>query len=191
MSVSREVLQQSYKKMPDDELLDLVASDSLTELARSVADSEMKQRGLSLPEPEPMDEQEHDELAEEPLDISDFETAASFSDSAEAYLVSHQLEQAGLLAIVVEDQALANSGGSARIQVPKDQVDQAKEILDTVNQSTAEQDEETDDDHPCPKCASKRTMFASRGLFKSLFSLFSSQETQIQCTECGHVWSLD
>lgn len=51
MEITRESLQQRYEDLVDTELLHRLRSDTLTDLAREVALTELQQRGLSLDEP--------------------------------------------------------------------------------------------------------------------------------------------
>lgn len=125
----RADLEQTFQQLTDEELLNRAASGGLTELAQSVALAELAARGLSLPAP-PVVEQEEPEPYQGDMQIIVRQLTAT-----EAQILCALLNTGGIPAdtgdtnIVQTHALIAIAVGGACIRVPQTFVAEAKEMI--------------------------------------------------------------
>src|SRR5262245_9640764 len=116
--MDKDTLARDYQKISDEELISMLASGRLTELARGVAASELKQRGIDperLPERAPEPEPE--------ASTSGFVTVYRTMSLSEAQLLKARLAVEGITPYVADehtvqtDQLLAPAMGGFRVRV--------------------------------------------------------------------------
>jgi hypothetical protein len=136
MEVSKEELANSFRKLSDEELLTTVQAGTLTDLAADIAASELRARGLELPEKKPAEESVGaDEVAEVDEETVDLVTVARFSTPLKANVLRACLEAHGIFAFVWGEHLgtthifYSIAGGGVRVQVPDTQLAQAKEVM--------------------------------------------------------------
>jgi hypothetical protein len=129
VQVSRERLVEVFASLDTDELMARRASGALTEMAREVADEELRRRGIEPPHQSEPAEVEATDDAEDPL-----MTAAIFLTPTEAHVLQGLLVAEGIHAVVVDGQMvqmnefLAPALGGVRVLVPRSALPRAHEI---------------------------------------------------------------
>lgn len=133
MEVSREELAKNFRELSDEELLARVQAGTLTDLAADVASSELQSRGLELPKAATTEESDvSDEMNDETVDLV---TVARFSTPLKANVLRACLEAHGIFAFVWGEHLgtghilYSIAGGGVRVQVPENQLAQAKEVM--------------------------------------------------------------
>lgn len=136
-------------------------------------------------------------------------TLASFSNPLDAHILRGRLEAEGVechLAdehIVAANWLYANAVGGVKLQVRREQVDAAAQILEQVSPPGADGAAEACDDNPvqapgasraCPHCHSKNVhyeRFARRWVFLSWLLLgfpLPFLRRKWSCDDCEHAW---
>lgn len=95
METNESELASHFRQMNDEELISRCGSQSLTELARTIALRELTSRGLTLPDPM---EPEYEEDVYE----GDYETVAQFLNQMDAHIVCTCLQSVGIRAYVAD-----------------------------------------------------------------------------------------
>ena len=127
MDVTPESLAEKFRLYGDDELLELLRSGDLTEVAQTVARAELASRGVdavSPPEAEP-----------EPTVEGDLVTVARMYNPLEAEMLRGRLESEGVPAMVADTQTAQVNPfyklaiGGVRVMVPEAYLARAREIV--------------------------------------------------------------
>ena len=127
MDVTPESLAEKFRLYGDDELLELLRSGDLTEVAQTVARAELASRGVdavSPPEAEP-----------EPTVEGDLVTVARMYNPLEAEMLRGRLESEGVSAMVADTQTAQVNPfyklaiGGVRVMVPEAYLARAREIV--------------------------------------------------------------
>ena len=151
MNVSKKDLEERFKALTDEALLDRLQAGTLTPIATEVALAELRSRGIetaaSAEAPDASTPDELDESADPDSDI-DLVTVAQFSNVLEANVLRNCLESHGVFAYVwgehlgVANVFLSTISGGMRVQVRQDQVERAKEIMTALERGDLAIDEE-------------------------------------------------
>lgn len=126
-------LANYFRTLNDDELIRKCSPGRLTEEARSVAEAEIRSRGLPLPAAEPESAEETAE--EEAAYYGDYTNVARFLDPTEAHLLKAHLESCAIPAIVADanlvqtNPFLGGAVGGASVRVPAAFVSEALELI--------------------------------------------------------------
>jgi Putative prokaryotic signal transducing protein len=129
MDVSIQELTEQFRKFNDEELLLHVRTGTLTPLATALATAELRSRGIE-PQPAPQATDEPADGAEE----TELVTVAGFWDPLQANVLRARLESEGISAFVwSEPVGIPDvNGGSTRVQVKSDDVEQAREVMASI-----------------------------------------------------------
>lgn len=130
MKVTREDLQATYRDLIDEELVRLLQSGTLTDLAVEVAEGELRERGITPPVPETV-------VEEDPVDeVPDvLVTVARFSKPMDAHILRMRLEADGIPAVIADEHMvrvnwfLSNALGGVRVQVPSRRLQETHEVM--------------------------------------------------------------
>jgi hypothetical protein len=152
MEVTRQSLTEHFQLLSDEELLGQFQSGELTDLAKEVAELELRGRKIDC-------SQLHSEtsVAEEPaeddaaVDAGDLVLAARYSTAAEAYLLQARLELEGVPAVVTDAQMAQNLVPLAigvRVLVPESCLARAREIALAVEKGDFALDGATEEERP-------------------------------------------
>lgn len=144
----RADLEQTFRQLTDEELVNRAASGGLTELAEAVALAEIAARGLPAPvPPEP--------APEEPEEYhGDMQIVARRLTATEAQILCSFLNSSGIPAdtgdtnFVQTYSLLAIAVGGACIRVPRDFAAEAKEMIAAFRRGEFELKEDFDPDRP-------------------------------------------
>lgn len=139
MEVSKQDLEERFRALSDEALLDRVRAGTLTPLALDVAIDELRARSIvdipdfdATEQPEESAEPESDPDPDTDVDLV---TVARFSNPLEANVLRGCLESHGIFAFVWGEHLgtahvfLSVASGGMRVQVRSDQVAQAKEVI--------------------------------------------------------------
>jgi hypothetical protein len=148
MHISREELEQTFESLSDAELLRRLTAGELTPLAREVAETELRRRGLPAPDPaspadRTTDERKRDDIVE----------VARFLTPTEAYILQGRLQAEGVPAVVADaglvqtNALLAIAVGGVRVMVPQSLRAAAEEIKAAI----ARGDYTLEEDEPVPE----------------------------------------
>jgi len=124
-------LIRHFHEMSDEELIRRCGSDTMTEIAQSIAIKELTSRALQMPEPVST---AHESAKEEYE--GDFETVARFLNPTDAHLLRACLDAAGVPAVVADANLVQTNSlwaiaiGGARVLVRAARVAEAKEIIE-------------------------------------------------------------
>jgi hypothetical protein len=124
-------LIRHFHEMSDEELIRRCGSDTLIEIAQSIAIKELKSRALHMPEPVCT---AHESAKEEYE--GDFETVARFLNPTDAHLLRACLDAAGVPAVIADANLVQTNSlwaiaiGGARVLVRAARVADAKEIIE-------------------------------------------------------------
>lgn len=135
MSDERESLAEAFRTFSDEYLLQRLRSGDLTELARSVAVTELEQRGVSATLPPP---HEPEAAPQQDADPVSFVTVARFLVPTYAHIMRGRLEADGIPAIVADGNFVQNNSllavavGGVRLQVPAPLAAEAREIVGAI-----------------------------------------------------------
>jgi hypothetical protein len=151
MNVSKEELEERFRALTDQVLLERLQAGTLTPLATEVAAAELRSRGIEVePAPETPDSGapgEHGESLDPQADV-DLVTVAQFTNVVEANVLRNCPESHGVFAFVWGEHLgtanifLSIVSGGVRVQVRQDQVERAKEIIAAVERGDLAIDEE-------------------------------------------------
>jgi hypothetical protein len=132
MDISREELEQTYKALEDGEILQRLASGSLTEMADSVARYEAARRRLKVDRTTTTPENAVVAIGTE----ADLVCVARFSQPTEAHVLCQFLNAHEVFAAVVGAHQMqvitpwdANTLGGARVMVPQALAAEAMDLL--------------------------------------------------------------
>ena len=134
VSDERESLADAFRAFSDEYLLERLRSGDLTELARSVAVTELEQRGVSATL-QPHEPQSAPQQDGEPVS---FVTIARFLVPTYAHIMRGRLEADGIPVIVADGNFVQNNSllavavGGVRLQVPAALAAEAREILAAI-----------------------------------------------------------
>jgi hypothetical protein len=146
MDVTPECLRENFQLLNDDELLNLFRSGDLTDLARDVAATELRRRGIDPHKPveaapdtaasdDTRDELDPDLWANSSGDLVLLERFFSLADG---YVLQGRLAAEGVPALVADALAAQNipwgpgALGGVRVLVPQSHIDRARKILRAV-----------------------------------------------------------
>ena len=192
MDLESKDIAESYKNMPEGELLELARSyDSLTEIAQGALRAEFARRNLEPPLIEYEDAPERRKLV----------TLCRYRDLSEAIVARTLLESAGIYVFLRDenlvrlDWQVSNFIGGIRLQVEDKDEAAAGELLRQSIPGVIPFDDEEDFVQPqCPKCGSTDITFegASRGAALASVSVFAlplplGRETWL-CNACEARW---
>lgn len=138
-SDARQWLAEYYGRLSDDELRTLFESGDLTPLARDMAASELRHRGLRIVEPREeelgKEQDAPDELASR--DGGTLILLTQLASPIEAELLRGRLRSEGIEARIIDAQMLRPLGGGGRILVPESQFDRARDILREIQRKSS------------------------------------------------------
>ncbi len=146
MALDHQDLEEMFRSLADDELLRRCASGELTDLAQSVALSEIRARGLTPPKPPqapPPPEEDYQ---------GDWVMVARYLSFTEVHLLKSRLESAGIPALVGDahliqtDALLTPAMRGANVRVPAAHVREALEIVAAFKRGDFRLDEDFDPD---------------------------------------------
>lgn len=143
MNSNREDIKARFHSLADEEIIHLMASGNLTELAQSVAVIELQQRGLSIPA---SNSPENNGMESTAQDIR-MRMVARYLTPTEAYIMCARLQAEGIPAETgdthfVQAQPLFSTAvGGACIRVPLEFVTQALEVVDAFNRGDFQLDD--------------------------------------------------
>ena len=128
MQIDRAALEESFRDMPDSDLLLRLASGELTDLAVEVAQAEATRRGLA---PSPAESEVEVAEAHGPLRI-----CARYLLPIDAQILAARLQSEGVAAQVMDSDTIYASGalfgslprGGVRVMVPESQLAEAERI---------------------------------------------------------------
>lgn len=147
MEVSRQELAERFRDFTDEELVRHLQSEALTPLATEVATDELRSRGIEPRKaPDRSGAAPRDPPKEDPPEEAqtDLVTVAEFWNPLQANLLRAFLESHGVFAFVwgehlgTANVLLSVAGGGSRVQVPGNQVAQAKELMRALEQGELE-----------------------------------------------------
>jgi len=152
VEVSREDLTQHFESLPDEELLQRLRSGTLTPLAIQVAGDILRSRGIDpLPFTDAGDSTVDPVVGLDGKDL-DLVTVSVEWDPLKASLLRALLESHGIFAYVWGEHLatahlfLSNAGGGSRLQVRRDQVSQASELISAFERGELEAPDLPDED---------------------------------------------
>jgi hypothetical protein len=127
VEVSREKLTDALRAFTDKELLRHLQSKSLTPLATEIATAELRSRGLELTGAEATGTEDDAPQGEQ----ADLVTVSETWDLLQASVLRGRLEADGITAYVWSEPVGTPdaSGGRARVQVERFQLEQAKAVM--------------------------------------------------------------
>ncbi|CAG4885186.1 conserved protein of unknown function [Georgfuchsia toluolica] len=134
-SRNRDELTKYFAGLADDYLLETFESGTLTPLAFEIAEAELSRRGIPHPSSLPVEE----EIKSDDGDPVHLETIARSFKSQRLEILRARLEAEGIPAFVMDgnmNQAFSVASpalGGARLQVPRQYVTQAKEIIAAID----------------------------------------------------------
>jgi hypothetical protein len=133
--MDRDTLTREYRRISDEELISMVTSGKLTQLAQGVAADELRRRGTDparLPRPA------EDPEPEPESSTSDFVTVYRTLSLSEAQLLRARLKVEGIPPYVADehtvqtDQLLAPAMGGFRVRVPREMAGEARQLLSEI-----------------------------------------------------------
>ena len=133
MATFQEALAEIYRNFSDEYLLEKLGSGTMIALAVKVAEDELESRGISY---RPMPQQEEAYAAPIPYQALQFVTVASSLNSIALHILRARLEAEGIPAIVADAnmaQSYSVAVGGARVQVPSEFYEEARQIIADVN----------------------------------------------------------
>jgi hypothetical protein len=134
MKTSRDDLEQRFRDLPDEELLARAGSRTLTAEAQQVAQAELGQRGLTLPDSEPGS-------PELPPPAGPLGICTRFLLPMDAEIFAARLAAEGIAARVMDADTIYANGafhtslgmGGVRVMVPESQMAEAQRVLAAFN----------------------------------------------------------
>jgi hypothetical protein len=131
----REDINETYRNMSNDELMELWIGGNLTEVAISVARDEFRRRGFQPPEVAPVG------IAEDRTGIEEtvaFVTVARSLIPSELHILHARLDGDGIPSFIADDNLTQMNPlwsiavGGARLLVRQDRAEEAKQIIDLL-----------------------------------------------------------
>jgi DNA-directed RNA polymerase subunit RPC12/RpoP len=180
MTLNRSQMEQALALCSDEELLERLLGEGLTPLGREVAEAECAKRGLQAPDPAV---EEHVE-EEPPAPGVEWAMLGEFTDSAEAFLLGHRLEQEGIAAHVAEfHMGTLQPGVAFRLMVDAAQLEQARAKMGELEAALQEDEVEF-----CPNCGSRQVQEDRPGMLEGLKALLALRPDPVnrRCVSCGH-----
>jgi hypothetical protein len=151
MPVTRQSLLEHFQLLNNDALLALFQSGDLTDLAKEVAEEELRRRGVDLTKPAaalPVQGDHRSSSEDESTSASgDLVMIARYSTALDAQLLQSRLEVEGVPAFVVDDNIvqmnafLTMAVGGVRVLVPESCSARAREIARGVERGDYALDE--------------------------------------------------
>jgi len=139
MAITRESLLDRFRLLSDKELLGLLQSGDLIDLAKEVAAEELRQRGVEVAKPATeADTANENALGSEdnaPTGGGDLVLIARFFTPVEAHMLQSRLQAEGVPAVVADAQIvgvnplLTMAVGGVRVLVPESDLERAREIV--------------------------------------------------------------
>jgi len=139
MTITRESLLERFRPLSDKELLSLLQSGDLIDLAKEVAAEELRQRGVEVAKPATeADTANENALGSEdnaPSGGGDLVLIARFFTPVEAHMLQSRLQAEGVPAVVADAQIvgvnplLTMAVGGVRVLVPESDLERAREIV--------------------------------------------------------------
>ena len=135
MANPRAELSETYREMSGEELMELWIDGNLTEIATEVARAEFSRRGIQAPELAPPENADGAAGAQETVT---FATVARSLIPSELHILRARLEGDGIPSFVVDDNITRMNSlwsvavGGARLLVPQQLAEEAKQIIDHV-----------------------------------------------------------
>ena len=132
MTNPRADLSETYREMSDEELQERWIGGHLTEIAMEVARAEFFRRGMQVPE---ISTRENDDAASASEETVTFVTVARSLSPWDLDILRARLAGDGISSFVVDDNINRMNSlwsvavGGARLLVPQQQAEQAKEII--------------------------------------------------------------
>jgi hypothetical protein len=138
MPITRQSLSERFQLLNNDELLALFQSGDLTDLAKEVAEEELRRREVDLTQPAaalPMQGDHGASSGDESTSVSgDLVLIARYSTALDAQLLQSRLEVEGVPAFVIDDNIVQTNAfltmavGGVRVLVPESCAARALEI---------------------------------------------------------------
>jgi Putative prokaryotic signal transducing protein len=151
MTVTRQSLLERFQLLNNDALLALFQSGDLTDLAKEVAEEDLRRRGVDLTKPAatlPVQGDDRSSSGDESTSVSgDLVLIARYSTVLDAQLLQSRLEVEGVPAFVVDDNIvqmnafLTMAVGGVRVFVPESFAARAREIARGVERGDYALDE--------------------------------------------------
>jgi hypothetical protein len=153
MTITRESLLERFQLLRDDELLGLVQSGDLIDLAKEAAAEELRRRGIEVAKTAT----EANTGSDDGLGREDNASSSSCGDlvliarlftPVEAHMLQSRLEAEGVPAVVADDQIvgvnplLTMAVGGVRVLVPESDAERAREIVSAIERGDYRLDEE-------------------------------------------------
>lgn len=133
MATFQEALAEIYRNFSDEYLLEKLGSGTMIELAVKVAEDELESRGISY---RSMSQKDVADAGPARYGALQFVTVASSLNSMALHILRARLEAEGIPAIVADAnmaQSYAVAVGGARVQVPSEFYEEARQIIADVN----------------------------------------------------------
>ena len=193
-AAERQRLTVRYAQMSEGELEKLAAaSRELTDDARELLRAEIVRRGLNIDVPDP-------DYSYDQVEFRQLITIRKFRDLPEALAAKGALDAAGIECALADDNIVrmdwffSNLMGGVKLQVPLEDAEAARELLDEPLPATVAVEGVGEVELPqCPKCGSKDIWF--QGLNEpaayttAFFNLpIPAHYTAWQCENCKHKW---
>jgi hypothetical protein len=130
MDITPEELKRHFQNLSDEELLDKVATGTLTPLAQGLAEAELKARKLDIPERA---------SPEQAMPAGDQVTLEAYPLPTDAFITVGFLQDHGIAASVADANTLqmnplwAGALGGTRVMVPESQLDEARRLVKQRN----------------------------------------------------------
>jgi hypothetical protein len=142
MTITRESLLERFQPLSDKELLGLLQSGDLIDLAKEVAAEELRQRGVEVAKlATEANTASEDALGSEdnaPSSGGDLVLIARFFTPVEAHMLQSRLQAEGVPAVVADAQIvgvnplLTMAVGGVRVLVPESDFERAREIVNAI-----------------------------------------------------------
>ncbi len=153
MTITRESLLERFRPLNDKELLGLLQSGDLIDLAKEVAAEELRQRGVEVAKPATeANTVSEDALGSEdnaPSGGGDLVLIARFFTPVEAHMLQSRLQAEGVPAVVADAQIvgvnplLTMAVGGVRVLVPESDFERAREIVSAIDRGDYRLDDQT------------------------------------------------
>ncbi|HEY2038916.1 MAG TPA: DUF2007 domain-containing protein [Edaphobacter sp.] len=171
--MAEQNFSEFYRSLPEAELRK-IAEDwpSLLDEAKLALQAELAQRGVEISAPP--------EDVDDPSDLyQDLVTIRRYRDLSEAIVARGVVESAGIFCFLKDenlvrlDWQMSNLIGGISLQVPREEAEQAEEILQQpIPQTISLPDQSAFDQPHCPRCNSIDIAWERRGRKAALVSLY-------------------
>jgi Putative prokaryotic signal transducing protein len=142
MAITRESLLDRFRLLSDKELLGLLQSGDLIDLAKEVAAEELRHRRVELAKPATEANTANEDASgsedNAPTGGGDLVLIARFFTPVEAHMLQSRLQADGVLAVVVDAQLVGVNPlftlalGGVRVLVPESDYERAREIVSAI-----------------------------------------------------------